>query len=375
MGAQTLLFGVPGRAAFDEIGGIRMELETILSGAVNRGVSDIFIVPGAPVTLKIKGEMIPASDERVMPADTETLLRGIYELAQQRDMRRLLETGDDDFSFSVRGVGRFRCNAFKQRGSLAAVLRVVVFGLPDPVELNIPQQVIDLYKVRRGMVLVTGPAGSGKSTTLVCIIDRINREFRDHIVTIEDPIEYLHAHNSSIVSQREIDHDTSSYAQALRAALRQAPNVILLGEMRDYETISTALTAAETGHALFSTLHTVGAAKTIDRIIDVFPANQQQQTRIQLSMVLKAVVSQQLIPTVDGSLVPAFEVMVVNSAVQNMIREGKVHQLDNVIYGGQTQGMMTMDGEIFRLYREGRISKENAVLYSLNAEQMRKRLM
>ena len=164
-------------------------------------------------------------------------------------------------------------------------------------------------------------------------------------------------------------------AQALRAALRQAPNVILLGEMRDYETISTALTAAETGHALFSTLHTVGAAKTIDRIIDVFPANQQQQTRIQLSMVLKAVVSQQLIPTVDGSLVPAFEVMVVNSAVQNMIREGKVHQLDNVIYGGQTQGMMTMDGEIFRLYREGRISKENAVLYSLNAEQMRKRLM
>ena len=352
-----------------------MELETILSGAVNRGVSDIFIVPGAPVTLKIKGEMIPASDERVMPADTEALLRGIYDLAQQRDMRRLLETGDDDFSFSVRGVGRFRCNAFKQRGSLAAVLRVVVFGLPDPVELNIPQQVIDLYKVRRGMVLVTGPAGSGKSTTLVCIIDRINREFRDHIVTIEDPIEYLHAHNNSIVSQREIDHDTSSYAQALRAALRQAPNVILLGEMRDYETISTALTAAETGHALFSTLHTVGAAKTIDRIIDVFPANQQQQTRIQLSMVLKAVVSQQLIPTVDGSLVPAFEVMIVNSAVQNMIREGKVHQLDNVIYGGQTQGMMTMDGEIFRLYREGRISRENAVLYSLNAEQMRKRLM
>ena len=252
---------------------------------------------------------------------------------------------------------------------------MVVFGLPDPVELNIPQQVIDLYKVRRGMVLVTGPAGSGKSTTLVCIIDRINREFRDHIVTIEDPIEYLHAHNNSIVSQREIDHDTSSYAQALRAALRQAPNVILLGEMRDYETISTALTAAETGHALFSTLHTVGAAKTIDRIIDVFPANQQQQTRIQLSMVLKAVVSQQLIPTVDGSLVPAFEVMIVNSAVQNMIREGKVHQLDNVIYGGQTQGMMTMDGEIFRLYREGRISRENAVLYSLNAEQMRKRLM
>ena len=352
-----------------------MELETILRSAVNQGVSDIFIVPGAPVTLKIKGEMIPTSDERVMPADTEALLCGIYRLAQQRDMRRLLETGDDDFSFSVRGVGRFRCNAFKQRGSLAAVLRVVVFGLPDPVELNIPQQVIDLYKVRRGMVLVTGPAGSGKSTTLVTRYLRVNREFRDHIVTIEDPIEYLHAHNRSIVSQREIEHDTASYAQALRAALRQAPNVILLGEMRDYETISTALTAAETGHALFSTLHTVGAAKTIDRIIDVFPANQQQQTRIQLSMVLKAVVSQQLIPTVDGSLVPAFEVMVVNSAVQNMIREGKVHQLDNVIYGGQTQGMMTMDGEIYRMCREGRISKENAILYSLNAEQMRKRLM
>lgn len=352
-----------------------MDLTEILTRSVDQDVSDIFIVPGAPVTLKIKGEMTQSSADRMMPADTEAMLRQIYKMAQDRDMTRLLETGDDDFSFSLKGVGRFRCNAFKQRGSLAAVLRVVVFGLPDPAQLHIPQQVIDLYRVRRGMVLVTGPAGSGKSTTLVCIIDRINREFKDHIVTIEDPIEYLHSHVKSIVSQREIEHDTLSYAHALRAALRQAPNVILLGEMRDYETISTALTAAETGHTLFSTLHTVGAAKTIDRIIDVFPANQQQQTRIQLSMVLQAVVSQQLIPTVDGSLVPAFEVMQVNSAVQNMIREGKVHQIDNVIYGGQAQGMMTMDADILRLYKEGRITRENAILYSINAEQMRKRLM
>lgn len=352
-----------------------MDLEAILNRSVDQDVSDIFIVPGAPVTLKMKGEMTQLSDERVMPSDTEEMLRQIYRMAQDRDMSRLLETGDDDFSFSLKGVGRFRCNAFKQRGSLAAVLRVVVFGLPDPMLLHIPPQVIELYKVRRGMVLVTGPAGSGKSTTLVCIIDRINREFRDHIVTIEDPIEYLHSHNRSIVSQREIEHDTISYATALRAALRQAPNVILLGEMRDYETISTALTAAETGHTLYSTLHTVGAAKTIDRIIDVFPANQQQQTRIQLSMVLQAVVSQQLIPTVDGSLVPAFEIMIVNSAVQNLIREGKVHQLDNVIYSGQAQGMMTMDGDIYRLYREGVISRENAILYSINADQMRKRIV
>ena len=224
------------------------------------------------------------------------------------------------------------------------------------------------------MVLVTGPAGSGKSTTLACLIDRINRERTGHIITIEDPIEYLHGHKGCLVSQREINTDTLSFAHALRAALRQAPDVILLGEMRDFETISTAMTASETGHLLLSTLHTVGAAKTIDRIVDVFPANQQQQVRVQLSMVLQAVVSQQLIPSVKGGQVAAFEVMRVDPAIASVIREGKVHQLDNMIYAGSASGMQTMDGDILRLYNEGLITRENALMYSVNPDVLSRKL-
>jgi len=289
-------------------------------------------------------------------------------------MDPFIQSGDDDFSFSISGLGRFRCNAYKQRGSMAAVLRVVSFTLPDAAELHIPPAVTGLYKTRKGLVLITGSAGSGKSTTLACIIDRINRNFHDHIITIEDPIEFLHTHHDSIVSQREIAHDTVGYVEALRAALRQSPDVILLGEMRDFETIQTAITAAETGQLVLSTLHTIGAAKTIDRVIDVFPPNQQQQIRIQLSMVLQAVVSQQLVPATDGALRPAFEVMVVNSAIRNLIREGKTHQLDNVIFSGGSEGMISMDSDLFRLYSEGVISKETARMYSTNLESMEKRL-
>ena len=233
---------------------------------------------------------------------------------------------------------------------------------------------MDLFSLKRGMVLVTGPAGSGKSTTLACLIDRINRERTGHIITIEDPIEYLHGHKGCLVSQREINTDTLSFAHALRAALRQAPDVILLGEMRDFETISTAMTASETGHLLLSTLHTVGAAKTIDRIVDVFPANQQQQVRVQLSMVLQAVVSQQLIPCVKGGQVAAFEVMRVDPAIASVIREGKVHQLDNMIYAGSASGMQTMDGDILRLYNEGLITRENALMYSVNPDVLSRKL-
>lgn len=351
-----------------------MELSQILTDAAQTSGSDIYILPGSPIILKINGHMRPLSEGKVMPDDTEKLLREIYEVYAKRDMQQLLATGDDDFSFSLQKMGRFRCNTYRQRGSLAAVLRLVPFGLPDPKQLNIPDAVINLYERKRGMVLVTGPAGSGKSSTLACIIDRINREYTDHIITIEDPIEYLHQHQKSIVSQREIEHDTSSYQHALRAALRQAPDVILLGEMRDFETIQTALTAAETGHLLLSTLHTVGAAKTIDRIIDVFPANQQAQVRIQLSMILQAVVSQQLIPTVDGGMIPAFEIMMVNSAIQNMIREGKAHQMDNVIFAGASQGMTTMDMDILRLYKAGKISRDNALLYAVSPDTMEKRM-
>ena len=234
-------------------------------------------------------------------------------------------------------------------------------------------QLVDEY--RSGMILVTGPAGSGKSTTLACMVDRINSTRSGHIITIEDPIEYLHSHKKSLVSQREVPNDAATFERALRAALRQAPDAIMLGEMRDHETMQIAITAAETGHLLLSSLHTVGAAKTVDRIIDAFPAEQQQQVRIQLSMVVRAVVSQRLVPTLSGGLVPVFEVMTITPAVQNMIRDGKTHQIDNVIYSGTAaQGMISMDNELIRLAKAGIISKENAVLYAVNPEVMSKRI-
>lgn len=349
------------------------QIVSILKDAISRNGSDIIIIPGARPTVKVNGEVAALSESVLTPADTQRLLAEIYALDNRSD-DRVMTTGDDDFSFSVSKLGRFRCNAYKQRNSMAMVLRVVSFKLPEPDSMHIPAGVMQLADVRKGLVLVTGPAGSGKSTTLACIINRINATYRDHIITIEDPIEFIHPHNQSIVSQREIEHDTENYASALRAALRQAPDVILLGEMRDFTTIQTALTAAETGELVLSTLHTIGAAKTIDRIIDVFPASQQQQIRIQLSMVLRAVVSQQLVPTVDGGREPAFEIMLVNSAIQNMIRESKVHQMDNVIFSSADAGMRAMDADLMQLYNAGRITRENAILYAVNPEMMARRL-
>lgn len=350
-----------------------MDIQEILTAALQRESSDIFIVPGAPVHIKAKGEMQPLNEERILPASSRALIEQIYTLAK-REMTFVDQDGDDDFSFSLSRMGRFRCNAYKQRSSLAAVIRVVTFGLPDPAAMHIPDKVMDLYDTKNGMILVTGSAGSGKSTTLACLIDRINQEKSGHIITIEDPIEYVHTHKKSLVSQREISHDTESYAAALRAALRQTPSAILLGEMRDFETIQTAITAAETGQLLLSTLHTVGAAKTIDRIIDVFPAHQQAQVRIQLSMVLRAVVSQQLLPLKEGGLEPVFEVMRVTPAIQNMIRDGKTFAIDNAIYAGERAGMQTMDGDILRLYRAGRITAEVARAYAVNPDTIAKQL-
>lgn len=338
-----------------------MQLTEMLKAAVEKGASDIFIVSGLPLAYKINNSIQNQSEEKLYPDATRRMILEIYELASQRDPKRLLEKGDDDFSFSLVGVSRFRVSTYKQRGSLAAVIRVVKFDLPDPAQLGVPQTVLDLGRLKKGLVLVTGPAGSGKSTTLACMIDLINRSRNCHVITLEDPIEYLHSHKKSVVSQREISNDTESYVTALRAALRQAPNVILLGEMRDYETISTAMTAAETGHLVFSTLHTVGAANTIDRVIDAFPPNQQPQIRVQLPMVLQAVVSQQLIPAKDGSVAPAFEIMKVNGAIRNMIRESKVHQIDTVIYSSAGEGMISMDASILELYRQGKISAEEAM--------------
>ncbi len=327
------------------------------------------------MSYKANGRVISASENRLTPKDTEELIRQIYALDHDRDLTLLTQTGDDDFSFSVSGLGRFRCCAYKQRGSLSAVLRVVTFDLPSAEQLNIPPVVLDLCNRQKGLVLVTGPAGSGKSTTLACMIDQINHTRSGHIITLEDPIEHLYTHDRCIVSQREITHDTGDCDTALRAALRQAPDVILLGEMRDFETIRTVITAAETGQLVLSTLHTVGAAKTVDRIIDAFPPAQQQQIRVQLSMVLQAVVSQQLIPTVDGKLTPAFEIMVATPAIRTMIRESKVYQMDNVLYAGADQGMRTMDSDLLRLYQAGQISKEHALAYSSNPETMVKKLL
>lgn len=341
-------------------------LDEILRKALEYKGSDVFVVPGSQIMTKANGKMIAITQDKALPNDIAILVDRAYELAG-RTRDTLQEEGDDDFSFAVRDLSRFRCNAYRQRGSLAMTCRVVAFGIPDPEERHIPEVVMRLADLRSGMILVTGPAGNGKSTTLACLIDKINRTRSGHIITIEDPIEYLHPHKQCLVSQREVPGDASTFARALRAALRQAPDVIMLGEMRDIETISTAITAAETGHLLLSSLHTLGAAKTIDRVIDAFPANQQNQIRAQLSMVLRAVVSQRLILTKEGKLHPVFEVMCVNPAIQNLIREGKTHQIDNAIFGGGAD-MLSMDTELARLLRDGKIDKEQASLLAIHPE-------
>ena len=349
------------------------ELLDILEQAVQDRASDLFIVAGGPICEKRDKRLIPITEEKVFPGETERLIAGIYEMAG-RPMERYRQTGDDDFSFAVSGLARFRVNAYQQRGSLAAVVRVVAFEIPDHTALHIPDAVMDLADVSHGMVLVTGTAGSGKSTTQACIIDRINRTRQAHIITLEDPIEYLHRDQKSIVSQREIAIDTTDYLSALRACLRQAPDVILLGEMRDHETIRTAMTAAETGHLLIATLHTNGAVNTIDRIIDSFPSTQQSQIRVQLSMVLHTVVSQRLLPDKRGGMIPACEIMHMTPAIRSMIRDCKNHQIDNAIAAGGAEGMCSMDQSILELYRKDFITRETALDYADNPEQMLRRM-
>lgn len=351
-----------------------MNTNEMLRKAVELNASDIFIVAGFPCACKINGKIVPLQEQVLKPQDSEGIIKDIYELAPQSKYAHFLKSGDDDFSFTIKNVGRFRINAYMQRNSQAAVLRIVQFALPDALALHIPESIINLYTTKKGLVLVSGPAGSGKSTTLACLIDKINEHRGTHIITIEDPIEYLHSHKKSIVSQREVFHDTKSYACALRAALREAPEVILVGEMRDLETITTAITAAETGHLILSSLHTVGAANTIDRIIDVFQPSHQQQIRVQLSMVIHALISEQLVPDVHGNRIPVFEIMLANQAIRTQIREGKTHMLENTIASGRKEGMVTMDDALFDLYKEGRITAATAVAYSTNADRMQKRV-
>ncbi len=350
-----------------------MDIREILQTAIAAQAADIFLVAGLPVTFKCGGHQERLDGERLLPDRIGTLVDEIYAISG-RDRKNLEAGADDDFSFALSQMGRFRVNVFRQRGSLAAVIRVIKFGLPDPVKLGIPESVLSLADNKKGLVLITGSAGTGKSTTLACMIDRINHRRDGHIITMEDPIEYIHRHEKSIVTQREISIDTPGYLDALRSALRESPDVILLGEMRDYDTISAAITAAETGVLLLSTLHTSSAANTINRILDVFPAGQQQQVKIQLAQILKGIVCQQLVPGKNGEQIAVFEIMKSTTAIQNMIREDKLHQLESAMQAGAADGMCTMDGSLLKLYREGRITKDTALVSCVNFENMVKRL-
>ena len=351
-----------------------MSLKSLLKQMIDLKASDVFIIAGLPLSYQASGIHVRSDSPALTPADTEAYVRSIYELAG-RDINIFVNkmNHDEDFSFAVPECGRFRVNIFRQRGSFGAVIRVIPFGLPDPAEMHIPQSVMRLADMSKGLVLVTGPAGAGKSTTLACILDRMNHTRSGHIITMEDPIEYIHRHGTCIITQREIPTDVETYSEALRSAMREAPNVILLGEMRDPDTIGTAVTAAEMAQLVLSTLHTTSAADTIDRILDAFPANQQRQMRIQLSMVLQATVSQQLVPTIDGGAVPVFEIMTVNTAIRNLIREEKAYQIDSVLAAGGREGMQTMDQGLFNVVKQGIVSKEVALTYSNHQEALERR--
>ncbi|NLJ97500.1 MAG: type IV pilus twitching motility protein PilT [Clostridiales bacterium] len=347
-------------------------IDDLLKEAQQIKASDLHVTVGIPPKGRVNGELVNLNYPLLSPEDTEELIKPII---PKMMMDVFLTKGEVDFSYSIAELGRYRVNVFRQRGSYAAVFRIINSIIPSPDKLGLPNAVKELTKKRRGLVLVTGPTGSGKSTTLASLIDIINTNYNYHVITLEDPIEYLHKHKKSIVNQREIGIDSLSFANALRVVLREDPDVILVGEMRDLETIEIAITAAETGHLVFSTLHTTGAVSTIDRIIDVFPPHQQQQIKLQLSSVLEGVISQQLIPTIDKtSRVAAFEVMLTTPAIRNLIREGKNHQIASFIQTSKKQGMQTMDDAIFELYTTGRIDKGQAVSFAQDMATMERRV-
>ena len=346
-------------------------LAELLELTVKEGASDLHLTVGISPIIKVNGKLVRLEHEILRPEDTEAYAREILQDAYEK----YDAIGEYDTSYSIHGKGRFRVNIYKQRNSTALAIRVISLDMPTIDSLGYPETLKDICNLKRGLVLVTGPTGSGKSTTLAALINEINSNRESHIITIEDPIEFLHKHNKSIVNQREIGKDTLSYERALKAALREDPDVILIGEMRDLETISTAITAAETGHLVFSTLHTIGAAKTIDRIVDVFPPHQQEQIKIQLASVLQTIISQQLVETVDGDRTAALEIMVATPAIKNLIREGKTHQIESSIQTGSKYGMRTMDMELANLYREGIITQETAMNSAIDREILSRLLM
>lgn len=343
-----------------------MDFLQLIKDGTEKKASDIHITVGLPTIYRINGDLVKVGSTIFTPEETEKIVMGILNDKQKQELK---EQGELDLSFSMPGISRFRINIFKQRGSYCMAIRIIPLDIPTMEELGLPPIINDLAKLPRGLILVTGPTGSGKSTTLAYMIDLINSEKRYHILTLEDPIEYLHKHKKSIVNQREMGNDSMSFANSLRAALRQDPDVILVGEMRDLETISTALTAAETGHLVLSTLHTLGAANTVDRVIDVFPPHQQHQIRIQFASVIQAIISQQLLPKADESgRVCAFEVMVATAGIRNLIREGKTHQIDTAVQTGSKYGMQTLDSSMMNLYRRGLITEDILLTQCVNPD-------
>jgi twitching motility protein PilT len=347
-----------------------MEIIDILTLAVDRGSSDIHIVIGSPPMARIRGDIEPLSEFPIITPDESKRL--IYSILQNEQKCRFEENYELDCSIQIEKVARFRVNIFLQKYGVEAVFRVIPSQIPKPEEIGLTPEIVNLTDLPRGLVLVTGPTGSGKSTTLACLIELINQKYKKHILTIEDPIEFLYENKNSIIRQREVGTHTKSFATALKYALRQDPDVILIGEMRDLETISAALTIAETGHLVFATLHTQDAAQTVDRIIDVFPSHQQQQVRIQLSGTLKAVISQVLLPRRDTfGRVAAREIMIVTPAIANLIRESKTHQIYTAIETGAKYGMITLDRSLIELVRKGMVSLEDAVSKAQNPEFVR----
>jgi twitching motility protein PilT len=347
-------------------------VENILTQGLQHKASDIHITVGLPPQARVHGSLISLDFPVLTEQDTAMI---VASLMNEKQAETFKTVGEVDFSYALATTGRFRVNAYHQKGCCACALRIVNSQIPKSEDLGLSPEVIELYKKKRGLILVTGPTGSGKSTTLASLIDKINDDRDAHVITLEDPIEYIHHHKKSMINQREVGLDTMSYAAALRGALREDPDVILVGEMRDLETISTAVTAAETGHLVLSTLHTIGAAATIDRIIDVFPPHQQQQIRVQLGMVLEAVISQQLMPTIDHKgRVAAFEVMFANSAIKNLIRESKTPQIMSIIQTNRKLGMITMDDAIYELFYKGLVSREEAITFAQDTAYMEKKI-
>lgn len=338
-----------------------LEIDRLLRDALAEDASDIHLCEAQPPVLRIHGSMVRSHAPALTEQEMETICARLLPPAKQEEFR---EYGEADFSFAVHGLGRFRVNAYRQRGTPALALRIIPFRIQTLHELNLPEVLAAFCDKPHGLVVVTGPTGSGKSTTLAALIDVINEKYNKHVITLEDPIEFLHRHKKSVVNQREVGSDTDSFARGLRAALRQDPNVILLGEMRDLDTICTCLQAAETGHLVFATLHTNDAAATIDRIIDVFPPSQQQQVRVQLGATLQGVVAQRLLARRDKpGRIPALEVLIVTPAVRNLIREGKTHQIHSAIQTGGKIGMRTMEADVRELFEHGFISQEDYQAY------------